>query len=41
MSRYDVEKHPDYYRTEESRAWLYVLFAFIIIFLIWLLSKIK
>lgn len=41
MPKYEIEKHPDYFRTEESRAWMYVLFGFIIIFIIWLLSKIK
>jgi len=41
MSRYDISKHPDYSKTEESRAWFYILIAIIVILVIWLLSKIK
>lgn len=39
MPRYEIEKHPDYYKTEKTDAWLYLLLALAILFLIWLLSK--
>jgi len=43
MAQYEIEKHPDYFRTEESNVWKYVLFALIgivILFILWLASKV-
>lgn len=42
MPRFEVEKHPDYYRTEEDKTWFYVLIAILVIivlFILWLLSR--